>query len=430
LLLKLVSSRHSALSLISGQKIALAVALTVLLCGALAAPAFAAKNELSVGSLPAEFVVGAPGVKDESITLQIFVSSSEPQSVVVEFVDFFTGDSGERSQLPAGSTPYSLANILKIEPYDSYYPGGGRQQLYEVVIRPKENFDLALFTGGVLVVLKPEGNVGSGVSTASSILRSITVTPFGLAASLAEGDLLPAKIVRHDLKRLKRSSFIDSVMPDIPGVVNFGPVESTVIYKNLGEYPVFAGVRWEFISDDTVVASKQFRPSPLSPGQQVRKSVTTEVSGVTENSKLNLLPGFGWVSNKISLTSSLGGTDLPIQSYDGSFLVIQWKEPFVALLALYFLVRWAWRKNLSKRKKEESASLIWLAMRDFYRKRFPRRSTSNDSSTERQNLEVQLQGLPPKVSSPNRYDIKPARPSLLDPTQQGAGRQDPPSSRF
>lgn len=413
------------------QKLAAAtVVWSILLSVAITQTAMGASNQLSVGSVPAEFVVGDPNGKNEVLRFQVFVASKSPQRLAVKFVDFYTDESGNRSQLPAGSTPYSLANVLEIESFDVSYPGGGRQKQFEITIRPKKNYELALFTGGVAVVLEPLGTSGSGVGSASSILRTLTVTPYGLAASLAEGDLLPAKIMRHDLKRLQRSSFIDSVLPDIPGVVNSGPVESTISYKNQGEYPVFAGISWEFMSGGTVIASKEFRPSPLSPGQQVTKTVSTEVSGVSENSKLNLLPSFGWVSNNISLSSSLGGTNLPVQTYDGSFLVIQWKEPFVALLALYFLVRWAWRKNLSERKKQESTSLVWLAIRELLRKRSGLKPKQLGFAKVSANPEVQLQGFSAPAGQVNKYDIKPNRPSLLDSPRDGFRGEDSPPGRF
>jgi hypothetical protein len=408
----------------------LAVLVLALLPAFISLPSSAAENGFAVGSLPLEYVVGDPNQSGEYLTLEVFVSSAEPQRIYVEFVDFFSGQSGQRSQLPAGSTPYSLAKILEIEPFDNYHPGGGRQQLFEVVIRPKAQYERVLFTGGVVVRLEPVGDSGSGFGAASSILRSMTVTPYGLAASLAEGQLLPAKILRHDLKRLNRSSFIDSVIPDIPGVVNSGAVESSVIYENVGEYPVFAGVGWEFVHSGAVIASKTFRPVALAPGQVVTKTVTTEVSGTTENSMLNVLPGLGWVSNKISLKSSLGGTDLPTQTYDASFLVLQWKEPLVGFLGLYFLVRWAWRKNLSKRKKDESASLIWLALRGLARKRFPNGFGTKRPKAKDANLEVQLQGSSSDYRAPNRYDIKPARPYLVDSKETRPSRQDPPPNRF
>ena len=322
-------------------------------------------GELTVSSIPREFVIGDPAVIRNEITLEIFASSESPKLVQVEFVDFFTGEGG-RSQLPGGSTPYSLANALEIVPYDNRHPGGG-QERYLVTIKPKLEYAQQLFTGGVVVRLDPIGEQGEGVGSTSSILRAMTVTPFGLVSSLEEGKLLPAQVIRHDIERLERSSFIDSLLPDLPGIVNFGPVESRVTYTNPGEYPVFSELSWAFEHGGEVIASKSLREALVSPEQEVQKAVTTQVSGQAEGSQLNLLPGLGFVSNKITLTSSLGGTELPVQVFDGSFLVLQWKEPFVGIIALYFLVRWAWRKNLSARQRQESATLIGLGVQSLLR---------------------------------------------------------------
>ena len=365
-----------------------------------------ASGQLSVSSLPAEFVIGAPDAKQEKLVLEVFATSKVPQKLVVEFVDLFTGEDGNRSYLPAGSTPYSLANVLEIKPFDGTHNGRGAQQRFEVVLTPKKDYEQSLFTGGVAVRLEPQNQSKSGIGSEGSILRSLTVTPFGLAASLAEGELLPAQIIRHDLTRLSRASFIDSVLPDIPGVVNFGPVESKVTYENVGEYPVFAGLEWEFDHAGVVIASKQFRATIISPGQKITKEVTTEISGQQEGSRLNLLPGLGFVSNKISLSSSLGGTDLPVQTYDGSFIVLQWKEPFVGLLGLYFVIRWAWRRNLSPKQRAESASLLGLAIKSLL-KRF-RRASPKQVPT---NSPVTVQGYsgtyPPIARSPEGISRAP-----------------------
>lgn len=331
----------------------------------LAPTAWAETGELAVSSIPKEFVVGDPAAINNEIKLEIFVTTDSPKLVQVEFVDFFTGEGG-RSQLPSGSTPYSLANVLEISPFENRHPGGG-QKRFLVTIKPKSDYKQQLFTGGVIVRLDPIGDQGEGVGATSSILRAMTVTPYGLVESLEEGSLLSAQVIRHDIHRLERSSFIDSILPDLPGIVNFGPVESRVTYTNPGEYPVFSELSWAFEHGGEVIANKSLRSSLVSPEQEVQKAVTTQVSGQAEGSQLNLLPGLGFVSNKITLTSSLGGTELPVQVFDGSFLVLQWKEPFVGIIAVYFLVRWAWRKNLSPRQRQETATLLGLGVQVLIR---------------------------------------------------------------
>jgi hypothetical protein len=363
-------------------------------------------GELAVSSIPREFVVGDPAAINNEIKLEIFVTTDSPKFVQVEFVDFYSGEGG-RSQLPSGSTPYSLANVLEISPFDNRHPGGG-QKRYLVTIKPKLEYKQQLYMGGVVVRLDPVGKQGEGVGSTSSILRAMTVTPYGLVASLEEGNLQPAQVIRHDIQRLERSSFIDSLLPDLPGIVNFGPVESRVTYTNPGEYPVFSKLSWAFEHGGEVIASKSFREALVSPDQEVQKAVTTQVSGQAEGSQLNLLPGLGFVSNKITLTSSLGGTELPVQVFDGSFLVLQWKEPFVGILALYFLVRWAWRKNLSPRQRQETATLIGLGAQGLLRG-FKRRLggsggaslepvTKNSAPPQAQALEARPMYIPPSAS--------------------------------
>ena len=56
-----------------------------------------ASGQLSVSSLPAEFVIGAPDAKQEKLVIEVFATSKVPQKLVVEFVDLFTGEDGNRS---------------------------------------------------------------------------------------------------------------------------------------------------------------------------------------------------------------------------------------------------------------------------------------------------------------------------------------------
>jgi hypothetical protein len=364
---------------------------------------WAETGELAVSSIPKEFVVGDPTFLKNEISLEIFATSAAPKTLVVEFVDFYSA-AGVRSQLPSGSTPYSLSNVLEIVPFNNRHPGGG-QERFLVTIKPKAEYKQQLFTGGVIVRLDTVGSQGEGVGSTGSILRAMTVTPYGLVATLEEGKLLPAQVIRHDIQRLERSSFIDSILPDLPGIVNFGPVESRVSYTNPGEYPVFSELSWAFEHGGEVIANKSFRSALVSPGQEVQKAVTTQVSGQAEDSQLNLLPSLGFVSNKITLISSLGGTELPVQAYDGSFLVLQWKEPFVGIIALYLLVRWAWRKNLSPRQRQESATLIGLGVQTLVRG-FKRRLRGTTPGAPEQVA---------KTSAPAVAQVAPQRPMYVPP---------------
>jgi hypothetical protein len=132
----------------------------------------AASGQLSVSSLPSEFVIGAPNAKQEKLTLEVFVTSQFPQRLVVEFVDFYSGKDGTRTQLPAESTPYSLANVLEIKPFDGLHNGGGKQQRFEITIIPKKQYRQSLYNGGVVARLEPIGDAAKGIGAAGSILRA------------------------------------------------------------------------------------------------------------------------------------------------------------------------------------------------------------------------------------------------------------------
>lgn len=396
----------------------LASAFLVSASGFLSLAAYADDTELVVSNIPSELIIGDPKSNSDDLELTIFVESATDKRLVVEFIDFFIDDQGERIRLPAGATPYSLANALVIQPYEDEYTAKGKLQRFQVMLSPKNIDDKLLYTGGVNVRLESltEESSSAPLSSDSSVLRSLIVSPFGVAGNLAEGNLLAAKITRHDLTRLDRSSLIDSILPDLPGVVNYGAVTSTVFIENPGQYPVFTRLSWEFSAGEQVLASRSFPKAALGPGQEIKRSVNTQIPGQSEGLFLNILPGFGLVSNKISLTSSLGGTDLPTQVFDGSFIVLQWKEPFVGLLALYLVVRWAWRRNLSEQKRRETASLLGLGISGIARGLKRRLSGPAAQST------TPPRAGPPESTSP------PARPMYVPPASQYQPRSNPPQS--
>lgn len=354
----------------SNSVLGFTIALIAVLGGSMVSTAaFGNDTILAVSSLPEEFVIGDPASPNKGLEIQVLIQSASDQELIVEFVDFFFDDKGNRTRLPGGSTPYSLENALEIMPFESRYEGKGTQQSFTIKLSPKAIDPVLMYTGGVNIRLKPlsTGSASTQLSQASSVLSSLIVSPYGIAGKLAEGTLVAGKITRHDLNRLDRSSFIDSIVPDIPGIVNYGAVESVVYYENQGQYPVFTTLNWEFTFAEEVIASRSIPKSILGSGVKAKKSVATQVKGQSESVLLSVLPSFGFISNKITLKSTLGGTELPAQVYDGSFLVLQWKEPFVGVLTLYFFIRWAWRRNLTPRQKAEKASLITLGIQSLLR---------------------------------------------------------------
>jgi len=398
-----------------GSRFGFAVAAALLLATSLAGQSASANDTvLAVSNLPEEFVIGDPSALNQDLEIEIFVKSLSDQRVVVEFVDFFFDEQGKRTSVPGGSTPYSLEKALQINSFDSVYDGKGQQQSFLVKLSPKQIEPNLMYAGGINVRLQPivAGSSSNELSQASSVLSSLIVSPYGIAAKLAEGDLSAAKVTRHDLNRLDRSSFIDSILPDIPGIVNYGAVESVVYFENQGQYPVFTTLNWEFSHSGEVIASRSVPKSILGAGIKAKKSVATQIRGQTDSVLLNVLPAFGIVSNQITLTSTLGGTQLPAQVYDGSFLVLQWKEPFVGVLALYFFVRWAWRRNLSSQQRAQKASLLSLGVQSIWRGLRPKPSVpkvaepaaapTGQVSTTTSNLPRKMY-IPPGASYPKQY---------------------------
>ena len=379
----------------------------------------AAETKISVSGFAPELVIGDPSTPLSTLMIEARAESPRDMQIVVEFVDFYTSEEGQPVELPGGSTPYSLANVLEVREFDDVYRGKGQQQTFEIHLDAKTEKISSLYQGGISVSMVPVGTdqSTSGASRSGGIVRTLTVTPYGLAATLAEGDLVAAAITRHDLRAIERSSFIDSILPDLPGVINYGPVESRVTYENKGTYPVFTKMKWDFSSGGEGIATRSVPPALMVPGESKTQQVTTQSEVERSEVLVNVLPGFGFVSNKITLTSSLGGTELPVQVYDGSFLVLQWKEPLVGIVGLYFLVRWAWRKNLSPRQRQETATLIGLGIQSAW-KGLNRRLRGASSNAPEPVASI-------AAPAPKAIEAKPTEPKPMEPRPMDPRPMDP-----
>ena len=349
--------------------VALAIAAAQFL-GATAIPAYSADNTLKVSNPPAEFIIGDPGTNNPKLDLIVIVTGPTAIEVKVEFVDYVFDDSGNKTRLPENSTPHSLAKILEVSPFQNRYKPSARGSEFLITINPKKQKIDQIYYGGIKVSMNPLGGTRqSGIASAAStgaIASQVNVTPYGFAGSIKNGKITGAELSRINFTSTNRTSIIDSFLPDLPGLINSGPIEAKVRYRNKGELPVFAFASWEISANEKVLATKRTSKSILLGGRSATRSVITQSNIEGSRETVNVLPDFGPVKIKTTLHSELGGTKFDPVTVESSVFVVQWKEPFffIALLAclLWYISRRRPSKDDPKRKQP---SLVLLALKAF-----------------------------------------------------------------
>lgn len=296
------------------------------------------KTEIYVANTNPEFVIDSPTNPANSYTVEVLLKGGQAGELVVEFVDYVWGPQG-RVTVPGGSSPNSLQNAIYLEKTNLTYVPDGSDQVFALKFFPLESIEPRLYSGGLRIGFRPVADESGFASSALGVTKNLVVTPFGGATSIGSKELQPARLLQSYVSAIQRSSFIDSLLPDIPGIINFGPVEVKSKVENPGEYPVFVKVQWEFLNDNVLLA-KQELPALLIGGGLAfeRKVQTVFVDPITDRS-INVLPDFGLIQLRTTVMSELTGVTVDSKQETTTFLILMWKEPLTISLLLFILYR-------------------------------------------------------------------------------------------
>lgn len=312
------------------------------------------KTEIYVANTNPEFVVGDPENPSNSYTVEVLLQGGQSGTIVVDFIDYVSGPQG-RATLPGGSSPSSLENAIYLASEQIDYIPNGTSQVFELKFLPRASIQPRLYSGGLRIGFQVASE-DSGFSNATvGVTKNLVVTPYGGAASLDAEKLQPIRISQSRISPLGRSSFIDSLLPDIPNVINFGPAEVLTVIENPGEYPMFASIKWEFLSGQETLARQELPARIMAGGIEFERRVQTLFVDPVTNRSFNVLPNLGFVTLRTTITSQLTGVTVDTQVSSQTFLVLMWKEPVFALITLLILFRLLRRK---KRMHQNEASDI------------------------------------------------------------------------
>jgi len=327
----------------------LATALTWAVAGGLApssAQSISGDSEETRLSMAGRTIVLEPsgsgdGVASDTVVFRI--SGPAARTISVELLDLIVDRSGQREILPRGSTTHTLDEVVTIGAFTRDYVPNGKVQTFSVTLTSATARDDVRY-GGVRVGIAADSAPGTDATldNTSGILLTALVVPEGFDGKLpllGEATLGASSL---SMTPLYVENFFELILPDIPGVINRGPVAIGVDFVNESPTPFFVHTEWFVTSNGDTLLTASAERNLLFGGQDLSDTLSTavEISGSTR--LVDVLPSFGLVDVRMTGEARLGRTLLDEAERTTSFFVLRWKEPFavaVALAVIVFLLR-------------------------------------------------------------------------------------------
>jgi hypothetical protein len=312
---------------------ALAAALLAL---SFSSPAFASDiepNKIFVENTTPEFVVGEPGKPEPEYSVEVLVSGSTPGELRVNFADTFEPGSSPPS-IEGGSLPSSLTNVMQLKPLDLSYEPDGSTQRYLLVFTIKPGYEKRPFYGNMRIAFVPVTEGSENTSNTIGVIKNLLVTPFGWAGENPSEERTFSSIDSNKVSAASSSGILNGLIPDLPFLINQGPVQAKVRVTNLGVYPNNTWIEWRFYDGDVLLAKKRIPEEFMRGGKSLDASFlvtyTDEVTGRT----IDVLPTFRVIRYELTVQSELSGFDYEAQTDVQYFVIAPWKETVAALVVL------------------------------------------------------------------------------------------------
>jgi hypothetical protein len=332
-----------------GVSLTFMAVIAVVLCSNSAYSAESSSDRMSISEPASEIVVGGAKNPRPTLTMNLTVSGTIPATVEIGIVDLYSGASGSKQSLPAGTSPYSLQGAISLSSTSLRYVPSAEGTVFHIQVTPTTSTLDALRFGGVQFTLKQQTSANSGALTSqSSIVMSLVLTPSGYSGGLPAGGKPQLDIGDVNLASNCDPSLLWQLLPDIPGVLDCTPISATVQIKNAGKLPGMVSTSWDFVSGGQDLAKSVSPAHLVVPGQELEVS-TRSVNHVTGRAgEVNAAPFIGVVEVTAVANFELAGENQGSASGSGSVLVLPWKFPafaliiacFVAGIVLFSVVLW------------------------------------------------------------------------------------------
>jgi hypothetical protein len=365
-------------------------------------------NILNLESPPIVIEVGGPGLGDYATTntytrkvnlrkgesgfLNYSVEGKIPATLSIEIVDLGVDNFGNKIPVPLNSTKFGLRNTVKAELDKTIYIPNGTKQNYRVKLTSLVNSLEGVRLGGVKVNMIPKESTKAGAKTinmVSAIVVSVGAIQYGFDINDFN---LQAKIKASDLRfePVRRSGILGLIdyIPDIPRIIDHGPADWSISIVNVGMQPLEQFMRWRIVKGrETPYKDDKQRYRYLYayeggshltiPDQQFREKTRTVIykntevqsnlRNYTEQTEVNALPMFGFITADAQVHTSFGAFTGKTQHFSRTYLIFPWKEILLIVLT-YIGYRRArrkfakWRRERAERKLTEAEEAAAAAM--------------------------------------------------------------------
>jgi hypothetical protein len=284
--------------------------------------------------------------------IAIDVSGSQPGILRMYFEDKIVTTGGATITLPFGSTPSSLAGVAEISPETIEYTpsdSGTQQFIVRVSVDPEKLVEP--LQGEFMVTLTPTTPIDSeGLAFGSALAIGYTV----VAVPQLGDQTLYALGIRNEsftVTQHESQGFLDQVIPNLPRVINSGPVNMEYSSQNIGDVPldkraVFEIYRVNFSSlfggEVEPYYSITGEPRIVLAGANFSSAYSTVID-VENGPNIDALPFIGLVKFVVTSEGQISGVDAevengPIVRY---YLVFPWKWALVLLIPvlIYTFIR-------------------------------------------------------------------------------------------
>lgn len=316
-------------------------ALTLLLV-----PAGAQASEADGDSTTARLLVSPTPVeiaasgKPASVSVEFWVEGQYPKTLGVEFVDLVIGENGSKSLLPLGATAHSLGSLVTLpDNLPTYFPDGSRQRFVIDITAPPFDLSRVHFGGLEISMSDPASGDNAGpIRNTSSIVVTVVLVPEDWSGVLPESSTPKLEISKLRLRPVGERGIIDRLIPDLPGVINRGPVELVFDVANESETPGYFSTDWVVSNSHEALLVRAAAPRLVIPGDTMdsRLVSTTAVSGSAK--EVNVLSGFGLHHAEARVTGSLSSVVFLEDTLETTFFIAPWKETLVAAAGVVLLV--------------------------------------------------------------------------------------------
>lgn len=288
-----------------------------------------------------------PGESDSDVVL-FWVSGPTPQILNIEVLDFVVDSVGKKTLLPAGSTAHTLDGVLTVGPYAEAYVPNGTTQSFAVEVTAKGSPDRVKF-GGIRVSMTPqsEETATDSIGGVSGVVVVALVVPDGFDGALPSLGETRIETSSLSVRPLFGQNFVETLLPDIPGVINRGPVAIDVDVTNTSSGPVFLDTRWQVVSESDTLMTQEQENNLTFSGQVSEHEIHLVAAAPGSERLVDILPNFGLIDVVATTQARLGNEVLDSSEQSMTFLVVRWKEPLTILIcaAVISILLWRSRKT-------------------------------------------------------------------------------------